>query len=73
MCIATIYIDDGDQKEEAMRDVISVKTENDCILLTSIMGEEKLLQAKIKNIDFLKHSVIVEPKGSEAVPSIRTG
>ena len=62
MCIATIYINDGDRKEEAMRDVISVETGNDGILLTSILGEEKLLQARIKSIDFLKHSVIVEPK-----------
>ena len=60
MCIATIYIGDDDRKEEAMRDVISVETENGGILLTSILGEEKLLHARIRSIDFLKHSVIVE-------------
>ena len=62
MCIATIYIDEGDRKEEVMRDVVSVDADNGGVLLTSILGEEKLLEASIRNIDFLKHSVIVELK-----------
>ena len=65
MCIATVYVDDGNGIEEVMRDVISVEPENDGILLTSILGEEKLLQASIRNIDFLKHSVVVEPRGQQ--------
>ena len=62
MCIATIYVDRGDRKEEVMRDVISVERQNGGILLTSIVGDEKLLQGGIKNIDFMEHSVTVEPK-----------
>lgn len=65
MCIATVYVDDGKRREEVMRDVISVESENDGILLTSILGEEKLLRARIRNIDFLKHSVIVESRGQQ--------
>ncbi|MBC8273620.1 MAG: CooT family nickel-binding protein [Chloroflexi bacterium] len=65
MCIATVYVDAGNGREEVMRDVISVEPENDGILLTSILGEEKLLQASIRNIAFLKHSVVVEPRGQQ--------
>ncbi len=65
MCIATVYVDADNGREEVMRDVISVESENDGILLTSILGEEKLLQANIRNIDFLKHSVVVEPRGQQ--------
>jgi len=61
MCIATIYVYDGNRTQEVMRDVVSVEPENDGILLTTILGEEELLRGRIKNIDFLKHSVIVEP------------
>jgi predicted RNA-binding protein len=65
MCIATIYVDDGNGREEVMRDVISVEPENGGILLTTILGEEKLLRGRIRNVDFLKHSVIVEPGGQQ--------
>ncbi len=37
-----------------------VEFEDNDILLTTILGEEKLLKGKIKHIDFLKHSLIVE-------------
>ena len=62
MCIATVYIEDGGQREEVMQDVVSVEFEDHSILFTSILGEEKLLEGKIKNIDFLKHSVTVESR-----------
>ena len=60
MCIATVYVDETGQMEKVMQDVVSVEFGNDGILLTTIMGEEKLLEGKIKNIDFLRHTVIVE-------------
>ncbi|HEX76762.1 MAG TPA: CooT family nickel-binding protein [Dehalococcoidia bacterium] len=60
MCIATVYVDEAGRMERVMQDVISVESENYGILLTTILGEEKLLEGKIKDIDFLKHSVIVE-------------
>ncbi|MCK4331732.1 MAG: CooT family nickel-binding protein [Dehalococcoidia bacterium] len=60
MCIATVYVGEAGRMETVMQDVISVELENHGILLTTILGEEKLLKGRIKNIDFLKHSVIVE-------------
>ncbi|MBL7062388.1 MAG: CooT family nickel-binding protein [Dehalococcoidia bacterium] len=60
MCIATVYVDDAGQLEKVMQDVVSVEFEDHGMLLTTILGEEKLLKGKIKNIDFLKHSVTVE-------------
>ena len=60
MCIATVYIDDAGQMEQVMQDVVTVEFENHGIVLTTILGEKKLLGAKIKQIDFLKHSVTVE-------------
>ena len=60
MCIATVYVDEAGRMERVMQDVVSVELEDHGILMTTILGEEKLLKGKIKNIDFLKHSVIVE-------------
>ena len=62
MCIATVYAGNAGRMEKIMQDVISVDFDDQGILLTTILGEEKLLDAgtKIKHIDFLKHSVTVE-------------
>lgn len=60
MCIATVYVDEAGQKETVMQDVVSVELEDHGILMTTILGEEKLLKAKIKSIDFLKHTVTIE-------------
>jgi predicted RNA-binding protein len=64
MCIAKIYVDDGVQREEVMRDVVLVEEEGGGLSLTGILGEEKLLQARIKRVDFLEHSVLLEKEGS---------
>lgn len=61
MCIATIYVDNDGRMEEVMQDVISLDFGDHGVLLTTILGEEKLLRSKIKHVDFLKHSVTMEP------------
>ena len=62
MCIATIYVDDAGQLEKVMEDVVSVNCDNHGVLLTTILGDEMLLSATIKHIDFLKHSVTVKSR-----------
>jgi predicted RNA-binding protein len=61
MCIATVYVETGAQREEVMRDVILVQAENSGFLLVTLLGEEKFLEGRLKSIDFLKeHSVVFE-------------
>jgi predicted RNA-binding protein len=61
MCIATVYVETGDQREEVMRNVILVQAENSGFRLATLLGEEKLLEGRLKSIDFLKeHSVVFE-------------
>ena len=60
MCIATVYVEDAGQLEKVMQDVVSLEFEDHSILFTTILGEEKLFEGKVKNVDFLKHSVTVE-------------
>ena len=60
MCIASVYVEDAGQLEKVMQDVVSVEFEDHSILFTTILGEEKLLEGKITNIDFLKHSVTIK-------------
>jgi len=61
MCIATVYVETGAQREEVMRDVILVQAEISGFLLVTLLGEEKFLEGRLKSIDFLKeHSVVFE-------------
>ncbi len=65
MCIATIYFDDGKQREEVMRDVVQLEAEEDGFLLVGLLGEEKFIKGRLKSIDFLReHSVIIQKKKS---------
>ena len=60
MCIATVYSDDAGKLELLMQDVVSIESDENDMLLNTILGEKKLLKARIKYVDFLKHSVTVE-------------
>jgi len=65
MCIATIYFDDGKQREEVMRDVVQLEAEKDGFLLVGLLGENKFIKGRLKSIDFLReHSVIIQKEGS---------
>jgi predicted RNA-binding protein len=65
MCIATIYFDDGKQREEVMSDVVQLEAEKDGFLLVSLLGERKFIKGRLRSIDFLReHSVIVQKEGS---------
>ena len=61
MCIATVYVEAGNQRKEVMRDVVQVEAKRDGFLLFSLLGEQKYLKGKLKSIDFLTdHSVVIE-------------
>jgi predicted RNA-binding protein len=59
MCEARVYLgdDSGEKEEQIMEDVILVQPEGDAYLLVSLLGEQKLVQGRIKRIDFLRHTV----------------
>jgi len=48
------------QKEKLMHDVAWIKPEAHGLQLITLMGERKLLHAKIKSIDLLNSSIVLE-------------
>lgn len=64
MCIATVYTEDAGRMEAIMQDVVSLDFQNQDMVLTSILGETKVLRGKIRHVDFLKHLVTVESDNS---------
>ena len=60
MCIATVYAEGAENNESIMQDVVKMKFTDDGISLLDILGEEKLLDASVKSVDFIKHTVTIE-------------
>ena len=58
MCLSKVYVE-GNEKQLLMSDVASVEIHNDKLVLKSLFGEEKELEANIKEIDFLKNSIML--------------
>jgi predicted RNA-binding protein len=59
MCEATVYLG-GEGQEMVMKDVVLIEPEGDSFLLINLIGERKLVRGRIKKIDFLKHTIILE-------------
>jgi predicted RNA-binding protein len=59
VCLATVYVENGGQREEVMCDVAWVQPESCGLRLLSLMGESKLLQAKIVRIDLLSSAIVL--------------
>lgn len=60
MCLATVYVEDDGQREEVMQDVAWIKPQSGGLQLITFMGESRLFQAKIKSIDLVHGSIVLE-------------
>ena len=60
MCEVHVFMVTDGEKETIMENVISIKPEGDKLLLVDLFGEQKYIDAKIKEIKLLEHQVILE-------------
>lgn len=67
MCLATAYVDNNGQKEEVMRDVAWIEPESPGVLLITFLGERKVFQGRVKSIDLMNSSIMLERKGEVGV------
>jgi predicted RNA-binding protein len=61
MCIATIYAAKSGGNEQVLEEVVSMDIQDGNIHLITILGEKQTLTGTVKHVDFLKHTVIIEP------------
>ena len=61
MCQATVYLAQGDQEKEILRDVILLEPVAEGVRLQAFFEEPVILPARIDRIDFLKHTVTLLP------------
>ena len=60
MCESTIFLVRPGGEEKIMEDAIFIRSEGDNLLLTNLLGEQKLLPAKLRFADLLKHQIYLE-------------
>ena len=60
MCQSDAYLEHDGQQQLVIEDVGIIRPEGDKILLISIFGEERLVDANIKMIDLLHHKIVLE-------------
>jgi predicted RNA-binding protein len=69
MCQATVFVARDGEMEEVMRDVISLKAEEGSVTIQSFFDPPQSLHARVRTIDFLKHTVTLEPTEKEGEPT----
>ena len=60
MCLSKAYFDRNGEKELLMEDIASVTIKDDRLLLKTLFGEQKELEATIREIDFKANSILLE-------------
>ena len=58
MCLAKAYL--GDENELLAEDITILKTDGGKLLITTLFGEQKEIEARISEIDFKASRIVLE-------------
>ena len=61
MCELTVYIVKDGHEEKVMEDVASITPEGDQLVLTDVIGHQKKVVAKIKELKLMEHKAYLIP------------
>ena len=60
MCLSKAYVDRDGEGELLMEEIASLKIEGEKLLFKTVFGEQKEIEASIRQIDFMTHSIFLE-------------
>jgi predicted RNA-binding protein len=60
MCLAKAYIGSSGERELLMEEIASLKAKDGKLLVTTLFGEQREIEASIKEIDFMASNIILE-------------
>ena len=66
MCLSKVYFDRGGKKEVLLEEVASVVIIGGKLQLKTLFGEQKEIDAHIKEIDLVAHSILLEDSGVDS-------
>lgn len=62
MCLAKAYLEDRNDSEPVLEDVASLAVDEDTVVLTNLLGEEKKVSGNLKRVDFQNNELHIEKK-----------
>lgn len=57
MCELTVYMVEGDGEELVMEDVATITPDGKKLVLTDLLGQQKIVEARLKELKLLEHKV----------------
>ena len=60
MCESRVFLGKEGNRHLLMEDVVYVAVEGEDITVTGILGETKTAKGRIKDIDLMKHTILIE-------------
>ena len=60
MCLSKVYVESNQSQELLMEEVASIEIDGGKLLLRTLFGQQKEIEANIKRVDFMIHNVILE-------------
>jgi predicted RNA-binding protein len=59
MCLAKAYLGSNGKRELLMQEVASLEVRGSKLRLTTLFGEQREIDARIKEIDFMSSSIVL--------------
>ena len=63
MCLSKVYVNRNNKRELLLEEIASVEIGDGKLVFKTLFGEQKEIEANIREIDFLSHSLVVENLG----------
>ena len=60
MCLSKVYVEREGKRELLMEEIASVEIGDGKLVFKTLFGEQKEIEANIRQIDFLSHSLVLE-------------
>ncbi len=61
MCEAAVYLLKAGKEELVMEGVDFLENHPDHITITNLLGEEKVIRARVNSFSLLNHKIVIEP------------
>ncbi len=62
MCELTVYLLEDGREEVLMEDVANITPDGDRLVLTDLLGQQKIVDARLKELKLLEHKIFVTGK-----------
>ena len=64
MCLSTVYMSSGNEKEEIMKDVARIEADDQGFWFINLFGERKFVKGTIQTVDLMDSHFVMLTKGN---------